>query len=69
MIFTLTTDRAYAAFVGILEIFIVPVALLAALAARFLPPFRGWAKPIAVTTLVGGVTVILTAILVGGFTG
>lgn len=63
------SNRAYVGYLGITELFVMPVALLAALVARFVPPIRGWALPIAGVTIGGGLLVIAVAIVVAGVTG
>ncbi|MFF0372957.1 hypothetical protein [Actinoplanes missouriensis] len=62
-------ENAYAGFLGVLELFVVPLGLLAAVAARLTQPVRHWARPIAVTTVAGGLLVILVAFLAAGMTG
>jgi hypothetical protein len=63
------TDRSYAAFLGVFEFVLMPVALLAALAAWFLRPIRHWALPVAGVTVAAGLFVIVAAVVVGGVTG
>ncbi|MEU4692393.1 hypothetical protein [Actinoplanes sp. NPDC023714] len=68
--FTLAgSEGAYAGFLGILELFVIPIGLLVALAARFTPPIRRFARPIAVTTAAGGLLVVTVAFIAAGISG
>jgi hypothetical protein len=49
----------------VLELFIVPSALIVALVVRGSPRFRSWLAPIAAVTTVCVVVVILIALVVG----
>ncbi|MEU4426500.1 hypothetical protein AB0F81_38250 [Actinoplanes sp. NPDC024001] len=58
------TDRVYASLIGLMELYVVPFALVAALITRFVPAVRGWAWPIAGTTVAGALLVFCVAMIV-----
>ncbi|GAB1689952.1 hypothetical protein KRM28CT15_17550 [Krasilnikovia sp. M28-CT-15] len=58
-------DRAYVGYLGLLEIYIVPLALLAAAGVTFVPRLRRWAAGIVGSTLAGAVVVTLATLVIG----
>jgi hypothetical protein len=62
------TDRAYVAFLGVAEIFVLPVALIIALVVWFVRPIRRWAVPMAVTSVAGALLVFGFGMLVATVT-
>ncbi|MEU4163448.1 hypothetical protein [Actinoplanes sp. NPDC026670] len=63
------SSRGYAGLYGLLELFIVPSALVVALVVRGIPRFRSWSAPIAaVTTVCAVVVILLTLVVVNGST-
>jgi hypothetical protein len=59
------SDRGYAGLYGLLELYIVPFALIAALIVRGIPQFRSWSAPIAAVTMVCALIVIVITLIVG----
>lgn len=59
------TDRAYAALIGVTEIYVVPVALVVALLLRLSSRWRTWSAGVVGMTLAGAVLVIILTLIVG----
>ena len=58
-------DRAYAALVGVGEIYVVPAGLVAGLVLRLSRRGRAWSAGVVVSTLVGAVVVVVATLVVG----
>jgi hypothetical protein len=58
-------DRGYAALYGLLELYVVPVALLVAFVVRFVRRVRAWSVGIVRGTLGGAAVVVLATLIVG----
>jgi hypothetical protein len=58
------TDRGYAALYGLFEIYIVPVALVAAFVLRA-TRFRPMTSALVITTIAGAIIVAVTTLVVG----
>ena len=58
-------DRGYAGLYGLLELYVVPVALLAAFGIRFVRRVRAWSVGIVCGTLGGAAVVVLATVIVG----
>ncbi len=59
------TDRAYAALIGVVEIYVVPVALVVALVLRLSDRWRPWSAGVVGATVAGAAVVILATLIVG----
>jgi hypothetical protein len=58
-------DRAYAALIGVGEIYVVPAGLAAALLLRLSRRRRAWSAGVAVSTLAGAAIVSIATLIVG----
>jgi len=58
-------ERGYAGLYGLLELYVVPGALLAAFGVRFVRRIRAWSVGIVCGTLGGAAVVMLATVIVG----
>lgn len=58
-------NRAYAAYLGFLELYVVPVAAVVALCLGLAPRRRAWCLPVVLSTLAGAAVVLIATLIVG----
>lgn len=58
-------SRAYAAYLGFLELYVVPVAAVVAVCLGLAPRRRAWCLPVVLSTLAGVAVVLVVTMIVG----
>ena len=58
-------NRGYAAYLGYLELYVVPIAAVVALCLGLAPRQRAWCLPVVLSTLAGAAIVVIATLIVG----